>query len=294
MVRTIGDAYPTTQVYDVYLLALENVPGWWVYMDAIKPFIDATLSDLEARNPGSRSARTGSRQRATAATRSTRPYTNETRDQHRRPRRGPTSTPARCPTGYASTRYYVAERIRARVNLDGETTPTFANDYAAAEPFTDANGERRATTRARRSPTRTATARASLGNPCALRARRPAQPLHALAGRGRRASRRAWPRASRRTTTPTWRLLLDRMIADPTRYHNAIFVNLHGELLPMPAVRNYSDAAKDPTRHAGLARGRRTPSACAPARARATTPRRDVPALARLRLQDRVPDDRAR
>ena len=45
VIRTIGDAFPTTQVYDVYLLALENVPGWWVYMDAIQPFLEATLTD---------------------------------------------------------------------------------------------------------------------------------------------------------------------------------------------------------------------------------------------------------
>src|SRR6185369_11899898 len=32
----------------------------------------------------------------------------------------------------------------------------------------------------------------------------------------------------------------------PQKYRNALVVNLHGELLPMPALRNYSDAAKDP------------------------------------------------
>ena len=68
-------------------------------------------------------------------------------------------------------------------------------------------------------------------------------------------------------STPTWRLLLDRMIADPTKYHNTILINLHGELLPMPPVRNYSDASKDPVNkpgwravaHPELLRPRRTP-----------------------------------
>src|SRR5690606_33743672 len=45
---------------------------------------------------------------------------------------------------------------------------------------------------------------------------------------------------------PTLRILLDEMNTDPAKYKNALMINLHGELLPMPALRNYSDAAKDP------------------------------------------------
>ena len=39
-------------------------------------------------------------------------------------------------------------------------------------------------------------------------------------------------------------------VTDPDKYKNALVINLHGELLPMPALRNYSDAAKDPQKHA--------------------------------------------
>ena len=48
-------------------------------------------------------------------------------------------------------------------------------------------------------------------------------------------------------TAPTWRILLERMCTDPGQFENAIYVNLHGELLPMPSIRNYSDPAKDPS-----------------------------------------------
>ncbi len=41
------------------------------------------------------------------------------------------------------------------------------------------------------------------------------------------------------------------MVAEPDRYHNAILINLHGELLPMPPARNFSDAAKAPRTRAG-------------------------------------------
>ena len=116
VVRTIGDAYPTTQVYDVYLLALENVPGWWVYMDAIQPFIEATLDRPRGAQPGPRVPHALDHDvRRSAATSSTRPYTNETRDSTDATRRGRTSTRARCRTGSAAARYYPAERMpRAR------------------------------------------------------------------------------------------------------------------------------------------------------------------------------------
>jgi len=45
---------------------------------------------------------------------------------------------------------------------------------------------------------------------------------------------------------PTLRLLLEDLCTNPQKYRNALIVNLHGELLPMPALRNYSDPAKDP------------------------------------------------
>ncbi|HLQ36944.1 MAG TPA: type II secretion system protein [Planctomycetota bacterium] len=47
-------------------------------------------------------------------------------------------------------------------------------------------------------------------------------------------------------------LLLDRMDQQPDRYRGAIFVNLHAPGLPMPPLRNYSDAAKDPSGRPGI------------------------------------------
>ena len=47
-----SNAYPTTQVFDVYLFAVESIPGWWVFMDSIKPFVESMITDLEQRNPG--------------------------------------------------------------------------------------------------------------------------------------------------------------------------------------------------------------------------------------------------
>jgi type II secretory pathway pseudopilin PulG len=248
VVRTIGDAYPTTQVYDVYLLALENIPGWWVYMDSMKPFIDATLADLQARNPGLEFRTHWITTQAYGRDEQYAPYLNEVR----------TSTdntpwayvyPGTMPGGSASSRYYVADTMRARVNLDGEFAPTFANGYSLGEPFTDSNGNG---TRDAGEPYTDADSDGQwdAGNPVP----------YALADQHNHAMR--WPEENAKFNarvaagtdeddTPTWRLLLDRMIADPAKYHNAILINLHGELLPMPAVRNYGDASKDPVNFPG-------------------------------------------
>lgn len=55
-----------------------------------------------------------------------------------------------------------------------------------------------------------------------------------------------------RDDAPPLQILLDRMHEEPERYRGAIFVNLHGNALPMPPLRNYADAAKDPTGRPGI------------------------------------------
>lgn len=248
VIRTIGDAYPTTQVYDVYLLALENVPGWWVYMDAIQPFVEATLTDLESRNPGLTFRTHWITKSGFGRDEQYAPYTNEARDsQQNIP--WAYAYPGKMPSGSAAERYYPAERIQARVNRDGENAPSFVNAYRATEPFTDTNGNLKRDAGEPYTDT-DGNGRWDLGNPVpyALADQHNAC-MRAPDEQRRFAARVA---AGQETDdTPTMRLLLDRMIAEPARYHNAILINLHGELLAMPPVRNTTDAAKDPVAKPG-------------------------------------------
>ena len=41
---------------------------------------------------------------------------------------------------------------------------------------------------------------------------------------------------------PTLRLFLEDLNTNPEKYRNAMVINLHGELLPMPALRNHAAA----------------------------------------------------
>ncbi|MDJ0520709.1 MAG: hypothetical protein QNJ90_01400 [Planctomycetota bacterium] len=243
VIRTIGESFPTTQVYDVYLLALANAPGWWVYMDAIQPFIEATLADLESRNPGLKLRTHWITKLGYGRDEEYAPYVNEERDSL-------ANTPwtyvypGRMPAGESAQRYYVARRMQSRVNVDGEWLPQFQNVIAPQEPYTDTNGN------GRRDPGEPYTDLDGddtwdVGNPVPFAM----ADMHNHCMRYPEAVAKANARVAAGTETddtPTWRLLLDRMIAEPDRYHNAILINLHGELMPLPPARNVSDAAKDP------------------------------------------------
>ena len=216
VVNSVASSFPPSQAYDVYLLALENVPGWWVHMDSIRPFVEATITDLEARNPGAKFRTHWITKASYGRNALYTPWVNDSSDSNA-DIPGVYFYPGKMPTGSASTYYYVPEAIDARYWLDG----LLVNQYDATDnphPYALADKWNNAM---------------RLPQERELFARRVAAGLED-------------------EDTPTWRLLLEDMVTDPGKYHNAILVNLHGELLPMPALRNYSDPAKSPDGSTGV------------------------------------------
>ena len=114
VIRTLGDAYPTAQVYDVYVLALENAPGWWVSTDVMQPFFQAALADIQARNPGLQFRTHWITKLGYGRDEEYAPYVNEDRVST-----DPTPWayvyPGRLPAGSAALRYYVAGRMQGRL-----------------------------------------------------------------------------------------------------------------------------------------------------------------------------------
>ena len=210
LLSTIGTNAPPTQVYDIYLIAIENVPGWWVYMQNIVPFVEGAMQDLEARHPGLQFRKHWIRKLSYGRDPYYTPYVNEAADS--------TQSipsvyfyPGLMPSGSAVENYYPPDFFSGRISVDG----TLQNGYDAtanAIPYSLAdqynNGMRYPEERA------LFDARVAAGLESA--------------------------------DAPTFRLLLDEMYMHPSRYLNAIVINLHGELFPFPPVRNYSDAAKSP------------------------------------------------
>lgn len=237
VINSAGESYPATQVYDLYLFAIENIPGWWVFMDSIRPFMESMITDLETRNPGLEFRTHWITKSSFGRNRAYRPYTNNVGD----------STvlvpevyhyPGRMPTGSASAFYYVPDNIKARMNVEGVESNGYDSDlnpypYALADYFNHAM----------RQPDELALWQSRVA---AIEARE-ADIAAAVAG-GTAPPAELYDMSKE----PTLRLFLEDLYSDPDKYKNAMVVNLHGELLPMPALRNFSDPAKSQVVHPDL------------------------------------------
>lgn len=230
VINSSASAFPTTQVFDVYLLAIENIPGWWVFMDSIKPFVESMITDLENRNPGMSYRTHWITKSAFGRNMAYRPFINDEQDSLN-PITEVYHYPGSMPDGSASSYYYVPDNIKARVNLDGFDTNGYDADlneepYALADFFNHAM----------RYPDEYALWQRRIE----LVEDREEEIANALVN-----GTTVPAELADMSKEPTLRILLDEMNTDPDKYRNALMINLHGELVPMPAIRNFSDAAKD-------------------------------------------------
>lgn len=213
VLTTIGQNTPPTQVYDIYLVAIENVPGWWVYMQNMVPYVESAMQDLESRHAGLQFRRHWIRKLSYGRDPYYTPSVNASVDSAQ-PINSVYFYPGLLPAGSAVTYYYPPDYFNGRIRVDG----TVKNGLDAAT------------------------------NPVP----------YSLADQYNHAMRYADERSQfdlrvasglESADAPTLRLLLDDMYMHPAKYTNAILINLHGELLPFPPVRNYSDPAKDPAKY---------------------------------------------
>jgi len=198
IIRTVGDFFPPSQVYDIYCIAVENVPGWWVHMSTIRPLVENSINDLQSRNPGLEFRVHWITRHGYGRDPLYTPFLNLVD--------GPNVAvdwvyhyPGLVRTS-DNFLYYDPEKIGARLNVDGAIQN--AASYALADEY----------------------------NHCVRYPRE-------LEMRAARAAE---------DTEPSLRQLLEELNSNPENFNNAIILNLHGELLPTPPIRNFSDAAKDP------------------------------------------------
>jgi hypothetical protein len=234
VINSTGDGYPATQVFDVYLVAIENIPGWWVYMDSIRPFVESTITDLEARNPGFKVRTHWITKSSFGRNPIYRPYFNEAADSWQ-PIPQVYFYPGRMPSGSASAYYYVPANVRGRIQVDGSEQHGYESDlnphpYALADYFNHAM----------RYPDELALWQARV----AAIEQRESEIAAAID-----AETPPPPELDDMSKEPTLRLFLEDLNTSPARYTNALIVNLHGELLPAPPLRNFSDPARSPVLH---------------------------------------------
>lgn len=228
VVNSAARSNATTQVLDVYYIAIENIPGWWVHMESIRPFLEAITDNLERSNPGLEIRRHWITKASYGRNRVYRPYINDGVDSEADVP-DVYFMPGTMPAGSASVRYYVPSLIKGRFVSDAGGQNEYDSDtnpypYALADFFnhTMRLPQERAFHEARIAAIRDRQAILDGPNPLSL------------------------PPFDDMSQEPTYRLLLEDMATNPERYEHALMINLHGELLPMPAIRNYSDPAKDP------------------------------------------------
>ncbi len=198
IIRTVGDFFPPSQVFDVYCIAVENVPGWWVHMSTIRPLVENSINDLQSRNPGLEFRVHWITRQGYGRDQLYTPYLNLVD--------GPGTAVDQVYHYPGLVRssdnflYYDPEKIGARLNVDGLLVN--ATSYTLADEY----------------------------NHCVR------YPME-LEMRAARAAD---------DNEPSLRQLLEELNSNPDNYSNSIILNLHGELLPTPPIRNYSDPAKDP------------------------------------------------
>lgn len=220
IIRTLVSDMPPSQVYDVYCLAIENVPGWWVYMSNVVPFVRNAINDLQSRNPGLIFRTHWITTLAYGRNLLYKPFINKASDSIADVDSVyfyPGKMPASCVSGNlcGDDYYYPWFFFRGRMSVDGIDTNGYdatsnPHPYAIADQYNNAM--------------------------------RYYDELLLYNARKKDAENQNPPT----TEEMSWRLLMDDMFMNPGNYTNALIINLHGELMPFPPVRNYSDAAKSP------------------------------------------------
>ena len=248
LIRTVSDARPCSQTYDVYAIAIENAPAWWSSLGTAAAHVRAAMTEIERENPGLELNLHWITRLGYGRDEDYAPYINAERaSDDATP--WAYGYPGRLPDGSETHSYYESSRMYARRNEDGVATAEFVGDLSAGEPFEDLDGNG---VRDGGEPFTDLDGDARYDAPNAV--------PYAMADQWNHCMRH--PEAAQRFAdrveagledekAPPLHLLLDDMIARPARYRNAIILNLHGELLPLPPVRNYSDPARDPAQHPG-------------------------------------------
>lgn len=216
VIRTTAAPYAPTQVYDVYAIAVENVPGWWVYMANLIPFMQSAFQNLQARNPGLEFRVHWITKLSYGRDQQYRPQINRSVDS-RSTINNVYFYPGKMPTGEAVDYYYPPDNFKGHALVDS----TEVNQYnAGTNPYPYALADMY--NNAMRYPDELALFNLRVAN------------------------------GQETDDAPTLRILLERLYQRPDLYRNAIFVNLHGELFPFPPIRNNSDPAKEPESYAGI------------------------------------------
>ncbi|OGS47436.1 MAG: hypothetical protein A2539_08505 [Elusimicrobia bacterium RIFOXYD2_FULL_34_15] len=209
--ETAALEYYPAQVIDLYLISIENVPAWWSSVLNMNPSIESAIQDLQRKCSQLKIRKHVITRLGYGRDLQYTPYINTAKNTKNNAFLIPYVYfyPGLTNSSWDSIgidySFYDSNKIKGRINIDGR----IRDGYAMCDMYNHAvryPEEERLYNKAKTS--------AILGG----------EPVPEI----------------------SLRMLLEKInTAPPEELKNIILINLNGELLPLPPMRNYSDAAKD-------------------------------------------------
>jgi len=220
-VHSLGTNVPPSQVLDMYFIAIESVPGWWSRTSELIPLMQSSVVSLQAMNPGlvvrSHWIRTMSYGRDLE-------YTPELNNETIVANTAGAFQEAYVYPGLidydnvgTNDYYYLPSWFLGRIDVGGwlPGSAGYPTDAAQNEYYPIADQYNHAMRYADEAN------------------------LYSVISQVAKNQGASEPEVS-------YRMLLEELNDGSADVQNAIILNLHGEMVPVPPLRNYSDAARDP------------------------------------------------
>lgn len=234
ILKTNIDQTPPTEVYDMYIMAMENAPGWWVDVSTLRPIFDRTIDDLSSRNPGLEIRKHYLNRFGFGRDPYYMPYVNTAADSR--------------DTRFPFTYFYPGNIADSTDSADGRVVEAYVDSLMEGRKRNDVSTDHfsifKNTDSIRPNPDNENRYR---DYPMADQYNQSMRHADETSMFQRlNAQRKAAGGPGTKDMEPSLRLLLDGMNSDPDAFRSSMLINLHGELVPLPPVRNYSDPAKIP------------------------------------------------
>ena len=228
ILRTIVGLDPPTQVMDLYVLDIQNTQAWWGILPSLSTMMDAVISNIggaygAGRNPGLQIRPHYIVRNSFGRDSQYIPFINQSKGTDQKAVSWVYLYPGLAPedSGLAGEQnFYDPSNIlqTGNFNVDGGIINTSTSQLSSIPNVTNWTVSD--------------------------------QFNHGMRYPDEMAAYKAVTTAAvaKGVATPdiSYRMLIEQMNSSPQSFTNAVIMNLHGEVVPLPPMRNYSDPAKDP------------------------------------------------
>jgi prepilin-type N-terminal cleavage/methylation domain-containing protein len=241
VLRSVGESLVPSQVYDIYVLGIYNIPGWWVNVGQLQTTFRDVVGDIMNRNPGFTPRVHYITKMAFGRDKEYAPFingpftdnedvsnswlTNNTNMPYVYFYPGHMTTDLNGTVPYDMSLYWsnLLNDDGAQVRIGNNTVTQLVNNVTQNPSYPEHYSLADQYNHAVRYPEEVRLYQEAWNMAQALNPNDPTK----------------WPE-------PSLRMLLEWMNSQPTKFKNALIINLGGEMLPIPTMRNYSDASKWP------------------------------------------------